>query len=100
MMHENGNMKELPHLPAHPTCLEDQMAEYTQARVTLWLDANGWSQVSPIFEGKWSRSRTLQFQHSRYASLFVLRNFEDPSNITRFISQRKAYAESDSSPCQ
>lgn len=59
MMHENGNMKELPHLPAHPTCLEDQMAEYTQARVTLWLDANGWSQVSPIFEGKWSRSPYL-----------------------------------------
>ncbi|CAO3660549.1 unnamed protein product [Umbelopsis ramanniana] len=28
------------------------MAEYTQARVTLWLDANGWSQVSPIFEEK------------------------------------------------
>lgn len=54
MMQENGNMKELPHLPTQSVSIEDQMSEYTQARVTLWLDANGWPQVSPIFEGKWA----------------------------------------------
>jgi hypothetical protein len=51
MMLENGNMKQLPPSPSHSTALEEQMSEWTQARVTLWLDANGWSQVSPIFEG-------------------------------------------------
>jgi len=45
-------MKELPHLPTQSVSIEDQMSEYTQARVTLWLDANGWPQVSPIFEEK------------------------------------------------